>query len=62
MFLLLYLAGLDSYGAPYLAPFAPLVKADLKDALIRKPLRLLDTRPQSYPNVNRTRRKPWKKP
>lgn len=62
VFLLLYLAGLDSYGAPYLAPFAPLVRSDLKDALIRKPLGVLDTRPQSYPNVNRIRRKPWKKP
>lgn len=62
VFLLMYLAGLDSYGAPYLAPFAPLVRSDLKDALIRKPLGVLDTRPQSYPNVNRIRRKPWKKP
>lgn len=60
LFLIVYLCTLDSYMTPYLAPFAPLIKPDLKDALIRKPLGDLDTRPQSIPNVNRTRRKFWK--
>ena len=61
LFLVIYLAGLDGYMTPYLAPFAPLIKPDLKDALVRKPLDRMVTRPRSIPNVNRIRRKTWKK-
>lgn len=56
LYLLYYLNTLDSFFTPYLAPFAPLIKSDLKDALIRKPLRDQVKRPESIPNVNRTRR------
>lgn len=61
LFLMFYLAGLDSYFTPFLAPFAPFVKADWQDAIIRRPLGELVTRPESIPNVNKIRRKPWKK-
>lgn len=48
---------LDSYGTPYLAPFAPLVTSDLKDGITRKPIFMHITRPKSIPNINSTRQK-----
>lgn len=43
---LMHLASLRSLGVPYLEPLAPIVVADLKDALIRVPWWKMDTRPQ----------------
>lgn len=57
IFLIHYLASLDSYSTPYLAPFAPTVKPDLKDALLKSPLVKLNKRPISIPNINKTRQK-----
>ncbi|MCL2752129.1 MAG: spore germination protein, partial [Firmicutes bacterium] len=54
---LCYLCGLDSYGTPYFAPFAPKIKPDLKDGLMRRGLTDNLHRPVSIPNVNRTRQK-----
>lgn len=56
IFLFYYLNTLDSYYTPYLAPFSPLVRSDLKDSLIRKPLKKMKKRPMSIPNINATRR------
>lgn len=56
LFLFFYLNTLDSYYTPYMAPFAPLVKGDLKDSLVRKPLKKMKRRPASIPNSNATRR------
>ena len=52
-----YLAALDTYFTPYLAPFAPLVWDDLKDAIGRAPLGELTTRPESIPHKNRRRQR-----
>ena len=58
LFLTHHLVSLDSFGSPYLAPFAPLVKNDLKDGLIRSTLINQKTRPESIPNINSKRRLP----
>jgi len=55
--LIIYLAGLDSYGAPYLAPYAPYIKDDTKDGIFKSSVRDMKTRPKSIPNVNRKRQK-----
>lgn len=41
----IHLAGLRSFGVPYLFPFAPLNGADLKDTFIRVPIWAMLTRP-----------------
>lgn len=55
VFLFAYLSNIDSYGAPYLAPYAPNVKADKKDGFRRQDLRGMRERPVSIPNKNPTR-------
>ena len=57
VFLIGYLVNLDSYGAPYLAPFAPYIKADQQDALMHKPANQVFYRPKSIPNINKRRQK-----
>lgn len=57
IYLVLYLASIDSYGAPYLAPFAPRVSSDLKDGLVMSATLNMKTRPQSFKNRNKTRQK-----
>lgn len=42
-----HLCSLSSFGSPYLAPMAPMVWPDLKDSIIRLPLRLMKQRPKS---------------
>ncbi len=55
LFLVAYLCDFDSYGAAYLGPYAPRIKGDLKDALIKKTLSKMKTRPRSIPNIDRNR-------
>jgi len=55
--LIVYLAGLDSYGAPYLAPYAPYIPEDTKDGIFKSSLREMKTRPKSIPSVNEKRMK-----
>ena len=57
IYLITYLASIDSYGAPYLAPFAPRVERDLKDAILMTNIKDMKTRPQSFKNKNVTRQK-----
>lgn len=57
VYLITYMASIDSYGAPYLAPFAPRVRKDLKDAILMDNVRNMKTRPQSFANKNLTRQK-----
>lgn len=52
-----YLVDFNGYGAPYLAPYAPYIKSDLKDALIKKEVSGTKLRPQSIPNKNKTRKR-----
>lgn len=56
--LLVYTAGIDHYGAPYLAPFSPYIPDDQKDALNKAPFPEMIERPQSIPNQNPIRQKP----
>lgn len=56
LFMLHYVCSLNGYGAPYSAPFAPLVPSDLKDAIERAPLQQMKKRPRSFPNVFGNRR------
>jgi spore germination protein KA len=55
--LLVYMASLDSYGTPYLAPYAPKVYDDLGDALIKTDVTGDTMRPYSFPNINKRRLK-----
>ena len=55
LFTLHYVCSLNAYDAPYLAPFAPLVYSDFKDAIERGPISAMKKRPRSIPNSNPTR-------
>ena len=57
IFLIVYISGMQSYGAPYLAPYAPNISDDKKDALLKKGLRYMKMRPRSIPNENKIRLK-----
>ncbi|MBQ7227069.1 MAG: spore germination protein [Clostridia bacterium] len=57
MFLVLYLAGINSYETPYLAPYAPDISRDKQDGLLKTPIVDVVRRPKSVPNVNGTRQK-----
>ena len=57
VFLFAYLSNLDSYGTPFLAPYAPNIKEDKKDAFRRYDLREMKYRPKSIPNQNKIRQK-----
>lgn len=52
---LIYVLSLDSYGSPYLSPFAPHITSDEQDGLLKSPVCNTFRRPQSIPNVNGTR-------
>jgi spore germination protein KA len=55
--LIVYMNSLDSYGAPLLSPYAPLVRNDLKDGIVKKELRAMKTRPKSFSTDNKRRQK-----
>ena len=55
MFLVSYLNDINSYGSPYLAPYAPRIKEDLYDAIIKKETIALNTRPKSIPSQKKKR-------
>lgn len=46
VFVIIHLASIRSFGAPYMSPFMPLTVKDLKDSLIRLPWSMLKTRPR----------------
>jgi spore germination protein KA len=50
-----YATGMDSYGAPYMAPYAPYIAEDTKDGIFRENIGDMKTRPESIPSVNKTR-------
>jgi len=52
-----YLAGLENFGTPYLAPYAPRINPDLQDGLIKAGNSQFERRPYSIPTANRTRMK-----
>ncbi|MDR2634442.1 MAG: spore germination protein [Clostridiales bacterium] len=57
MVLLVYLINFTSYGAPYLAPYAPVIMPDMKDGFLKSNHQLQNTRPYSFPNINRKRQR-----
>lgn len=52
-----YLLNFDSYGVPYIAPLAPIVPEDLKDAMIMANLKDMKTRPKVLGSPNKRRQK-----
>ncbi|QCS53749.1 spore germination protein [Priestia flexa] len=44
--MILHLCSLRSFGIPYMTPMAPFVSSDQKDALIRRSLKKMNTRPK----------------
>jgi spore germination protein KA len=46
IFLVIHLASLRSFGAPYFSPIMPLTFADLKDSFLRLPWWMMKTRPR----------------
>ena len=45
-----YINTLNYYETPYLAPYAPKIREDLKDGLFKKPLSAMEKPPRSLPN------------
>lgn len=60
----LHLSSLRSFGVPYLSPFAPMIPADQKDAIIRLPQWAMFSRPRIISQINVTRKQnhPPRKP
>lgn len=54
-FTLCYLITADSFGTPPLAPFSPLLKSDLRDAVVKYDLQSLSSRPSFLRPKNKTR-------
>lgn len=55
MALICYMCSMQGLGSPYLAPYAPLVKADRQDAVLMTDVRKQNKRPISVKNQNPTR-------
>lgn len=60
--IIIHLAGLRSFGAPYLAPLAPFHAGDLKDVVVRAPWWAMDKRPAETAKVNPRRQARGLKP
>jgi spore germination protein KA len=56
-FMAMYLTSIDSFGTPYLAPFAPINFDDMKDSIARVSMPRMKNRPSSLPNSNARRQK-----
>ncbi len=57
-FIFCYLASMESFGVPYLSPYAPLITKDLKDGVLMDNLINMKKRPVSLKNYkNKTRMK-----
>lgn len=55
IFLASYIVSLESYGAPFFAPYAPIVRQDLKDGILKKELMDQTERPRSFSQINSKR-------
>lgn len=56
-FVLCYLVTEQSYGVPLVAPFAPLIKNDLYDSMVKANMYSLKNRPQAFKTKQRVRLK-----
>ncbi len=54
-FILLYLVTTENFGAPLLAPFAPMVGRDLRDSMVKYDLGSLKMRPKTLGSKNKRR-------
>jgi len=52
-----HLVSLQSFGANYMSPYAPLVNADLKDGFVKREITDMEMRPETIDNQNPTRLK-----
>lgn len=50
-----YLCLIESFGVPYLTPFAPSIKTDKKDGYIKQPIQKMVSRPALIVDKNKTR-------
>lgn len=50
-----YLSNLQSFGAPYLAPYAPFVLSDQKDGIIKQNILKMKNTPKSFDNRDKIR-------
>jgi spore germination protein KA len=57
IFLLYHLASLETFGVPYLSPFAANEGIDLEDSIVRAPLDRLKFRPRNLKTPNKRRQK-----
>ncbi|MBO5926615.1 MAG: spore germination protein [Clostridia bacterium] len=55
--LIIYLTSIDSFGVPYLAPYAPIIKSDLKDGFLTDFYANMTIRPKSLLTKNKIRKK-----
>ena len=55
MILTHHLVTLESFGANYTSPYAPLINRDLKDGFVKRELPDMTTRPETIENQNHTR-------
>ena len=55
LLILIHLCSLESFNQPYFAPFGPIKVSDLKDSIIRVPLRLMGQRPYSTASQQKDR-------
>lgn len=56
-FLVCYLVSEQSYGVPLLAPFAPLIKNDLYDSMVKANMYVLKNRPEAFKVKDKVRLK-----
>ncbi len=54
-FLICYLVSEQTYGVPLFAPFAPLIKSDLHDSMVKANMYSLKTRPEVFKAKNKVR-------
>ena len=55
IYIINYVNTLNFYDTPYLAPYSPRIKTDLKDAMFKKPLKDMVKRPKSISQKNNIR-------
>ena len=57
IYIINYVNTINYYGTPYLAPYAPKIESDLKDAMFKKPIPKMINRPKSLNPKNLIRQK-----
>lgn len=61
LIILVHVAGLRSFGVPYLAPANPVTLSDWKDFMLRLPMSFMKTRPKQTGKANYIRQGKWNK-